>query len=113
MRDGIDVDIGSAEEDPTVADKEDEKYRSIVMRWLEKVVIGLKLCPWALPALNADAIKILVHRGEDVEGLCDVILGQVSILADMSEEVGQQNATVLVVVPDMLQDFEDFLDLNQ
>ena len=102
---------GGSAADETLG-REEERYRSIVLQWLEEVVIGLRLCPWASPALKAGAIDVVIHRGEDLKGLVEVIHTYIDTLTNMPDD-SPRNATVLIAVPDMLQDFEDFLDVNQ
>ena len=104
MRDGIEV-----PED--AMDHESKTYKSIITNWLERVVIGLKLCPWASPALNTKAITILIHRGDDLEGIAQVILEQVTKLSEIPDD-SPQNATVLIGLPNVLEDFDEYLDFN-
>lgn len=80
------------------------------MAWLRSVVVGLKLCPWAAPALNAGAIRVRVHNDEDLEALTQMVLEEALALAAMPEAGG--NATVLIGAPHALDDFDDFLQLT-
>lgn len=80
------------------------------MAWLRSVVVGLKLCPWAAPALNAGAIRVRIHNNDDLEALTQMVLEEALALAAMPEAGG--NATVLIGAPHALDDFDDFLQLT-
>ncbi|UGA57750.1 DUF1415 domain-containing protein [Vibrio sp. VB16] len=73
--------------------------------WLEEVVIGLNLCPFAAKPNRNKQIKIEVSHAETEEKLLEDILAQLMIL---DSTTAQQLETTLVVIPDMLQDFYDY-----
>jgi uncharacterized protein len=72
-----------------------------VIRWVESVVIGLHLCPFARAALPATRV-IAVPPGARA---LDVVLDEAAHL-----DTERVTATTLVVVPEGLADFEDYLD---
>jgi hypothetical protein len=84
-------------------------HEAVVMAWLRDLVIGLKLCPWAAPALNAGAIRVRIHPDDDLEALTQTMLEEAAALAAMPK-VGGTNATTLIGVPNALADFDAFLD---
>ena len=84
-----------------------EEEAATILAWLQKVVIGLKLCPWAASALNAGAIRIRIHPDGDLGALTQTVLEEAAELAAMPETSGGRNATVLIGVPRALQSFED------
>ena len=76
-------------------------------RWLQEVVIGLNLCPFAAAPARARRIRFTVSRAAD-EG---------ELLAELEREILHLHScpattleTTLVIVPSLLQDFLDFND---
>lgn len=88
-------------------------HHATIVKWLQDLVIGFKLCPWAGPALNANAIRIVVHPEESsLEVLFETAMKEASLLATMPDGPEEQNLTTLIGVPgSTLADFQDFLDV--
>ncbi|WP_187992933.1 DUF1415 domain-containing protein [Vibrio harveyi] len=76
-----------------------------VDQWLNDVVIGLNLCPFAAKPQRNKQIKIFVSEASQEEGLLEDILLQ---LIELSNTEPEKLETTLVVVPNMLQDFWDY-----
>ncbi|MDN3696974.1 MULTISPECIES: DUF1415 domain-containing protein [Vibrio] len=76
-----------------------------VKQWLDDVVIGLNLCPFAAKPQRNKQIKIFVSEAETEETLLEDILQQFMIL---ESKTAKELETTLVVVPNMLQDFFDY-----
>ncbi|EKO3395771.1 DUF1415 domain-containing protein [Vibrio fluvialis] len=76
-----------------------------VNQWLDDVVIGLNLCPFAAKPQRNQQIKICVSNAAREEDLLQDILDQ---LLELDTKEPQVLETTLVVVPDMLQDFTDY-----
>ncbi|EKO3973750.1 DUF1415 family protein [Vibrio fluvialis] len=76
-----------------------------VNQWLDDVVIGLNLCPFAAKPKRNQQIKICVSNATREEDLLQDILDQ---LLELDTKEPQELETTLVVVPDMLQDFTDY-----
>ncbi|HDM8069580.1 DUF1415 domain-containing protein [Vibrio harveyi] len=76
-----------------------------VDQWLNDVVIGLNLCPFAAKPQRNKQIKIFVSEASQEEGLLEDILMQ---LIELSNTEPEKLETTLVVVPNMLQDFWDY-----
>lgn len=74
-------------------------------QWLEDVVIGLNLCPFAAKPNRNRQIRIEVSHAKTEETLLEDILAQLMILDSTAAE---DLETTLVVIPDMLQDFFDY-----
>jgi hypothetical protein len=70
--------------------------------WLEQMVVGLNLCPFAKRELVQDRIRIVEAKGE---APLHALAREFQIL-DNDDEVG----TTLLVFPDSLGDFEEYLD---
>ena len=75
--------------------------------WVERVVIGLKLCPFApAPALKG-LIRYAMSEAETPEALLEDLATELQhLVASPLEEV----ETTLLVHPKVLQDFHDFND---
>ncbi len=85
-----------------------ESVHASVMAWLEAVVVGLNLCPFAAPVLRADGVRIAVGEGETAEDGVQLALKEaVRLLEDMEPSV----STTLVALPRGAEDFELFLDI--
>ncbi|APP04752.1 DUF1415 domain-containing protein [Vibrio harveyi] len=76
-----------------------------VDQWLNDVVIGLNLCPFAAKPQRNKQIKIFVSKASQEEALLEDILLQ---LIELSNTEPEKLETTLVVVPNMLQDFWDY-----
>ncbi|PFG56052.1 hypothetical protein ATG66_2376 [Vibrio sp. ES.051] len=76
-----------------------------VEQWLNDVVIGLNLCPFAAKPQRNKQIKILVSEAEQEEALLEDILLQ---LIELNNTEPEKLETTLVVAPNMLQDFWDY-----
>ncbi|MBE4148640.1 DUF1415 domain-containing protein [Vibrio parahaemolyticus] len=76
-----------------------------VDQWLNDVVIGLNLCPFAAKPQRNKQIKIFVSKATQEEALLEDILLQ---LIELSTTEPEKLETTLVVVPNMLQDFWDY-----
>ncbi|MDF4972324.1 DUF1415 domain-containing protein [Vibrio parahaemolyticus] len=76
-----------------------------VDQWLNDVVIGLNLCPFAAKPQRNKQIKIFVSEATQEEALLEDILLQ---LIELSTTESEKLETTLVVVPNMLQDFWDY-----
>lgn len=80
-----------------------ESYITAVRQWVERLVIGYNLCPFAKRELLHDRVRFVVSAAEDEEQL----------LVDLENELillGAQEGieTTLLIVPHVLQDFFDF-----
>ena len=76
-----------------------------VHQWLNDVVIGLNLCPFAAKPQRNKQIKIFVSDAQQEEVLLEDILSQ---LLELDATPAEELETTLVVVPNMLDDFFDY-----
>ncbi len=76
-----------------------------VNAWLDNVVIGLNLCPFAAKPQRNQQIRIHVSEARDDQSLLEDILLQLLTLENTSSQVLD---TTLVVVPHMLSDFYEY-----
>ena len=77
------------------------------VRWLERAVIGLNLCPFAKAPHVKGQIHYVVSQAKGLEGLRDELIEQLQAMAALSAE---ERETVLLIVPQMLHDFFEFND---
>jgi hypothetical protein len=77
------------------------------VRWLERAVIGLNLCPFAKGPHIKGQIHYAVSEAKGLEGLRDELIEELNALAALSAE---ERETTLLIVPHMLRDFLDFND---
>lgn len=85
-----------------------EHVRKEVEAWLEQVVIGLQLCPFAAKPKELGRVRIVVSDSQDLEGLLQQLYAEMMKLADTPADVLE---TTLLAVPDQLQDFEEYWSL--
>ena len=74
--------------------------------WLDDFVVGLNLCPFARPLLNASNLRIVVCEASDAVQLRRACLQELDLLQGSTE---QEIATTLLVFPYALHDFSDYL----
>ena len=77
------------------------------VRWLEKAVIGLNLCPFAKGVHTKDQIHYVVSEADDAEGVAQDLHRELEALAEANPE---KRDTTLLVLPYALHDFLDFND---
>ena len=77
------------------------------VRWLERAVIGLNLCPFAKAPHVKGQVHYVVSQAKGLEGLRDELIEQLQALAEVTAE---DRETVLLIVPQMLRDFLEFND---
>jgi len=79
-------------------------------RWLEQIVIGLNLCPFAKAVYVKDQVRFVLSDATTPEALVEELAEELILLRDTPAE---QIDTTLIVHPDVLTDFleyNDFLD---
>lgn len=84
---------------------DDDAVRGATRRWLQTVVIGLDLCPFAGRALDSGKVHFAVSRARSPDAL----------LADLDAEISRLDAgadigTTLLIHPEVLGDFLDYND---
>ncbi|QJY36057.1 DUF1415 domain-containing protein [Vibrio europaeus] len=82
-----------------------EEVKNAVNQWLNDVVIGLNLCPFAAKPQRNKQIKIFVSEATKEEELLEDILAQ---LMELDATEPEELETTLVAVPNMLSDFYDY-----
>ena len=77
------------------------------MRWLERAVIGLNLCPFAKAVHVKGQIRYVVSDATTAEALAEELARELEFLAEANAE---QVDTTLLIHPHALNDFLDFND---
>ena len=77
------------------------------VRWLERAVIGLNLCPFAKAVHTKGQIHYVVSEATDASDLLQELRHELQALAEISAE---KRDTTLLIAPRCLQDFLDFND---
>ncbi|WP_019702615.1 DUF1415 domain-containing protein [Acidovorax oryzae] len=78
-----------------------------MVRWLERAVIGLNLCPFAKSVHVKGQVHYVVSEAEDARALIDDLQRVLEALAEASPE---QRDTTLLMAPRCMEDFLDFND---
>ena len=86
---------------------EENVMRQDTLRWLERAVIGLNLCPFA----KAVHVKGLVHCSVSAsQDLATLQLDLMQELRDLVARDASERDTTLLIVPFLLSDFLDYND---
>ncbi len=101
----------TAPDQPNPADYDDAVVVQDTVRWLERAVIGLNLCPFAKAVWVKDQVRIAVSRARHLDAFLDDLDAELLRLRDTPPEVLD---TTLLVHPTLFPDFfvfNDFLDV--
>ncbi len=75
--------------------------------WVREIVVGLGLCPFAAQPLLQKKVGFFLFAGNDPGDLMRCLL---ELAADMLERPASELETALLVHPECLTDFEEYLD---
>jgi hypothetical protein len=78
-----------------------------VRQWLDEVVIGLNLCPFAARPVRAGKVRVVVSEAHDELELLTDLQTELQRLDETSPD---QLETTLIAIPQMLADFFDYND---
>lgn len=76
-------------------------------RWIESIVIGLNLCPFARRVFRDDVIRYVVSPATDEQSLLADLENELTYLASIPRE---QVETTILIHPMAFQDFLDYND---
>ena len=77
------------------------------LRWLERAVIGLNLCPFAKAVYVKGLVHCTVSQASNLEALRDDLL---QALKDLVAHEPDERDTTLLIIQNLLQDFVDYND---
>ncbi len=75
--------------------------------WIERFVIKLNLCPFALQPFRSKKIRYKVSQATSIEQLTVELAAELRLISQQSVE---EVATSLLIHPDVLEDFPDYND---
>ena len=77
-----------------------------VRAWIERFVVDLNLCPFARPVVSSDALRIVACESSSPEGIATLLVTELDLLSQSS---ASEVATSVLVFPEGLADFDDYL----
>ncbi len=77
-------------------------------KWLENVVIGLNLCPFAKLPYKKEQVRFVECSDETQEAIIDTLIAECQFL-----DKNPSTATTLVIITDALEDFFDYTQFLQ
>jgi uncharacterized protein len=83
----------------------EQAIKNAVAGWLNEVVIGLNLCPFAGRPTSENRVRLLVSAAQDDELLLQDLQQEMKLL---DQTPASEIETTLVIVPNHLQDFFDY-----
>jgi len=86
---------------------EDAPYLDATVRWLERAVIGLNLCPFARAPHVQGKLRLRVSQARDTDALLDDLCGELQSLNALRPD---ECETGLLIHPFVLGDFLDYND---
>ncbi|NVK41243.1 MAG: DUF1415 domain-containing protein [Oceanospirillaceae bacterium] len=81
---------------------------ALMRRWVEVMVVGENLCPFAAPDVRHERVRYAISDAREPEALVPEFLEELALIQQTPES---EIATTLLVVPHMLSDFDDYLDM--
>lgn len=82
-----------------------QKVKIDVARWLNDVVIGLNLCPFASKPANENRVRFYISSATDDELLLQDLQQEMELL---DQKDASEIETTLVIIPGHLNDFFDY-----
>ena len=79
-----------------------------IRAWLEQFVVGLNLCPFAAPVVSSEGLRIKICDATEIDKIMQSFLAELDLIQSTSES---DIATTLLVIPNALNDFEEYLDV--
>jgi hypothetical protein len=80
---------------------------ALTRRWLERVVIGLNLCPFAKAVHARQQVRFVLSNATTPEALLEALVAELEWLRDADP---QATDTTLLIHPQVLTDFLDYND---
>jgi hypothetical protein len=84
-----------------------ENAVALTRQWVEAIVVGLNLCPFAAPVVNNATIHYALCEGHSAEAVIQAFLAELDRIQSSPED---ELATTLLITPYALEDFEQYLD---
>ncbi len=84
-----------------------DQVRALTERWVEVMVVGENLCPFAAAVLKREQLRFAVSRACSAEAVARDFLQELALIQQAPED---EIATTLLILPAALGDFYDYLD---
>lgn len=98
-------DSGGSDEDDKAIQAENDAIEKKTMEWLQRVVIGMNLCPFAERPVKQGNLKIEIIRGNDEQVILSCVLAELIKRQDVA-------GTTLLVCPECYpNDFDEYLQV--
>ena len=91
---------------PTSFTLEQAKIEQAIYQWLDSVVIGLNLCPFAKKPRAQNQIRLSIATSADTNTLLDLFIEEMTLLANTP---AAETDTTLFAIPVGLEQFDDYL----
>lgn len=85
-----------------------EQAQTLTQRWVEVMVVGLNLCPFAAPEVKNNAIRYAVSHAESLPLALEGFLSELDRIQSAEEA---ELSTTLLAFTQLADDFDDFLEL--
>lgn len=79
----------------------------LTRQWVEAIVVGLNLCPFAAPVVKNATIHYALCEGRNAETVIQAFLAELDRIQSSPED---ELATTLLITPYALEEFEQYLD---
>lgn len=83
-----------------------EQVEQQVRAWLDHFVVGLNLCPFARPIVASAALRISICDSKQLQQVAEAFMAELDLIQQSPES---DIATTLLVLPNALNDFEEYL----
>ena len=91
------------------AQQSPDEIKNLTLHWVEKMVVGLNLCPFAAPVVKAKTLAVELCDSDDFDPVLRSFLGELSVLV---ETPAHERSTTLLVLTDLANwPFDKFLEL--
>lgn len=82
-------------------------YIELTKEWIKRMVIGLQLCPFAKQPFEKGSIRYFMEESDRPEILMQTVLSELQIISNAKPD---DIETTLIIHPNVLKDFIDYLD---
>ncbi|MGB0466039.1 MAG: DUF1415 domain-containing protein [Pontibacterium sp.] len=85
-----------------------ENAEALTRLWVDTMVVGLNLCPFAAPVVKQATLHYALCEKESAEAVTQAFLAELDRIQSAEED---ELATTLLITPNALQDFDQYLDM--
>ena len=83
----------------------DNEVIEATQHWVNKMVVGLNLCPFAKRSIDQNQLRYVVSTGTDIESITQQLVEELERLAN-----DQRIETTLLIHPNFATEFDAYLD---